>query len=203
MTFTITNRKRKVLWEPNPVLKVEELVPLPEPVAPEPPTQHTLVIPEGSRLIVQPQRRAYKKRVGNGHKSTKTRDLMDSDRVLMRDQLFFPQNGQIDDDDCLTFKDKLPEEVAVFQITGYISVLHRYVAEGRIQVMNLEAYEQWMSSKYGGSLWARYNDSKFVAVRIRNQEAVANGEAPSHHVTESIQISTIPRFSSSTRPRGR
>ena len=199
MELTVVNSKRKILWEPE-----EEIQPAPKPqpkaevvVEQKPNVVHELVLPEGSKIIVQPHR-AYKKRQGNGHKSVKVRDLWDAERDAMRHQLFLPQNGQISDDDCLAFKPKVGAEVGVFQITGFVSVLHRYVAEGRLQVNNLAAYENWMSQKYGGSLWAQYNNPKFVAVRQQNQAAIAAGQKPLFKVgkdqTKQISISLTPKF---------
>ena len=158
---------------------------------------HRVELPEGSTLVVQPKR-AYKKREGNGHKSTKIRDLLDAERDAIRHQLFLPKNGQLDYDDCVTFNQSYFDSgvrPGIFQVTGFISVLPRYVAEGRLEgLRDLAAYENWMRVKYGGSLWARYNHPLYVDVRRRNQDAVAQGQRPTHRVTQTIQVSLTPKF---------
>lgn len=115
-------------------------------------------------------------RNGNGHKSEKTRDLHDRERDGMRNW-FISKNGQIADDDCVEFKNGMAADVAIFQVTGFISYLHRDVACGRTQLSDLAAYEKWMHDKYG-KLWAQYNDPKYVQSRQQNQAAIAAGNKP-------------------------
>ena len=149
--------------------------------------QFTVHIPDGKRLVIQPSdttRRTYTKRFGNGHVSAKKRDLYDSERSKILHELFLPKNGQIENDDCVCFKPSLDPEVSIFQITGFVSVLHTEVAEGILQLRDLISYEKWMSNKYGGTLWARYNNPRFVAVRQMNLEALANGLDPIYKVKD-------------------
>ena len=220
--LTVVNNKRRILWEPVPIttgLSIDTQAPFiitgGTKEDPDPSSTHdlsasttvksqpdqVLVLPEGSRLVVQ-AKRSYKKRSGNGHKSLKVRDLYDQERNDMQFGLFIPQNGMICDDDCLAYRQRMIDagswnpDIAIFQVTGFISVLHTMVAEGRLEVRDLSSYEAWMSSKYGGSLWARYNLSKYVAVREANQQALANGLAPTNRVgrIQNVQVRTIPRF---------
>jgi hypothetical protein len=213
--LTVISTRRKIIWEP-----VDEPAPVstPQVTAYVPneqiereclsqrqtlteainvPSTHRIELPEGSTLVVQPKR-GYKKRTGNGHKGVKVRDLYDSERDAMRHQLFLPKNGQIDDDDCVAFRNsQFNPEIGIFQVTGFVSVLHRYVAEGRMEgIRDLAAYENWMRVKYGGSLWARYNHPLYVDVRRRNQDAVAQGRSPTHRVArdQTIQVSLTPKF---------
>lgn len=148
--------------------------------------QFTVHVSDNKRLIIQPSdtRRTYSKRFGNGHVSAKKRDLYDSERDKIYRELFLPKNGQIENDDCVCFKPSLDPEVSIFQITGFVSVLHTEVAEGILQLRDLVSYEKWMSNKYGGTLWARYNNPRFVAVRQMNLEALANGLDPIYKVKD-------------------
>jgi hypothetical protein len=186
--LTVISGKRKILWDPEPE---------PQPAPPPPPKPIQLVTKpkQEEPLAVQPKR-TYKQRIGNGHKSTKVRDLYDPERDSMRHNLFLPKNGQISDDDCVDFKPQLASEVGIFQITGFISVLHTEVAEGRTQVKDLVAYENWMRTKYGGTLWARYNNPLYVDARKKNNNLIAQGLKPVHKVTkdQAIQVSLTPKF---------
>jgi hypothetical protein len=173
--------KRKIMWEP---AVIEE---------PAPPTviidsQPDFTAESNVSTILVEGKRAYKKRTGNGHKSEKTRDLYDHEKDIIRDDLFFPKNGQINNDDCVAFRETrlkdLPagtssfKEVAIFQITGFVSVLHTRVAEGGILVNDLVAYEAWMRVKYGETLWARYNLPLYVKTRAINATLISQGQAP-------------------------
>jgi hypothetical protein len=71
-------------------------------------------------------KRPYKKRLGNGHRSEKRRDLKDHEKRLIRNHLFLPKMGHLKLDDCVNFKRKFNwNDVSIFQITGYVTVLHR------------------------------------------------------------------------------
>lgn len=165
--------RRKIRWEP-------EEAPPSSPIVTVDVQQSFIQQPSGTTLVVQEDgRRTYKKRTGNGHTSEKVRDLENFERGMIRDHLFIPKNGQIEDDDCVIFKNNVSEmnEIAIFQITGFISVLHTQVAEGRLMVNDLVAYELWMRTKYG-RLWARYNLPIYATARAVNAQAIATGQTP-------------------------
>jgi hypothetical protein len=173
--------RRKILWDKDNMVAE---VPCQAPSPTQAPPQIHIDAGNGTTIVVEPKvPRTYKKRTGNGHTKAKIRDLTDPERDCMRNHLFLPKNGQIDNDDCVTFRhNALPSEVAIFQVTGYISVLHTEVAEGRTAVQDLVAYEQWMREKYNGTLWARYINPNFSLVRVQNATQIANGHAPTHKV---------------------
>lgn len=202
MELTIVTAKRKINWEP----AIEEPAPLPPPPV-KPPSPVQTVTTAKKTVAFQTETkvpRQYKKRVGNGHKKVKVRDLYDNERDIMRYKLFLPKNGQISDDDCVTFKAQhLPAEVAIFQVTGFISVLHTEVAEGKTQVDDLVAYENWMRVKYGGTLWLRYNLPRYVKVRSLNMDLVAQGKQPTLKVEKEkpAQISLTPKFTAFAKKR--
>jgi hypothetical protein len=130
-------------------------------------------------------------RIGNGHVRSKKRPLASLERDCIRD-FFLNLNGQIEDDNCVSFKrDKMPAEVGIFQVTGFVSYLHREVAEGRTVVNNLTDYEQWMRTKYG-QLWAQYNSPRFVEVRAANARAIAAGQKPNARVSHTLPL--VPAF---------
>jgi hypothetical protein len=173
--LAVINTKRKILWEPPPV----EV-----PISPNPSPDVVATVSEEIKVFVESKRKY--KRVGNGHKSEKTRDLFDFERDLIRNDLFLPKNGMIEVDDCVAFRIERIHDpagnstfnaIAIFQVTGYVSVLHTYVAEGRLMLKDICAYEEWMCTKYG-KLWARYNHPLYVTARMANKKAVAQGQEP-------------------------
>ena len=107
-------------------------------------------------------------RNGNGHRSTMVRKLFDDERDIIRAQ-FLKLNGQIHEDACLPIKNLLGSEVAIFQVTGFISLLHTYAAMGRLQVNDFPAYENWMKTQR--KIWARYSSPKYQALRIKAAQA--------------------------------
>ncbi len=184
--LTIASPKRKIIWEPEP----DKPAPPPVQALPTLPAidhQKEFMLPANETAIVVESKRAYKKRAGNGHKSEKIRDLFDFEKDVIKEDLFLPKNGQIDNDDCVAFRDNAIKgivgklsafnEIAIFQITGYVSVLHTQVAEGRLMVDDICAYEEWMRTKYG-RLWARYNQRLFTVARTANMRAIAEGREP-------------------------
>ena len=177
--LTIVIAKRKIRWEPAAVivpapLSVEEF----QASLPEINTQPDIIVESnGTQTFVQ-AKRTYKKRVGNGHKIDKVRDLLDGERDTIR-KLFLIRDGQIEDDDCVGFKEHVKwEDIGIFQITGFVSVLHTDVAEGIITLKNLGAYETWMRTKYGETLWARYNLPLYVKTRAINASLISEGQPP-------------------------
>jgi hypothetical protein len=157
------------------------------------PKQFTVHISDDKQVVIQPadtSKRFYAKRFGNGHVSAKIRDLYDSERSKILRELFLPKNGQIENDDCVCFKPCLDSEVSIFQITGFVSVLHTEVAEGILQIRDLASYEKWMSNKYGGMLWARYNNPRFVMARQMNAQAIAQGLDPIYKVKNVQPVKT-------------
>ena len=163
---------RKVNWNPlNQIVKPE---PSP-PVSPSQPLTHN--------TFEQPQ----KVRNGNGHHSEMVRKLNEGERAQLKNK-FLSKNGQIANDDCVIFKGQMISDcIAIFQITGYISVLHRYVAMGRLKLRDLNAYKEWMHAKYKG-LWNQYTSERFSKVRAANMRSLYKGQEP----TATIPIEEVP-----------
>lgn len=175
---------RKINWNPN-----EQIIE-PEAHAPAspPPVRAVVQTTPTQSTVIQTRVRV---RNGNGHRSEMVRKLNDSERAWLKNR-FLQKNGQIANDDCVAFKGQIiSESIAIFQITGYISVLHRYVAMGRLELRDLTAYLGWMHEKYHG-LWVQYNNQRFTAVRRANQAARSREQAPPE-ITAG-PLSTTPSF---------
>jgi hypothetical protein len=149
--------KRKILWEP-PQAAEDSPVAVdtsPEPMATESP----------------PVRRS-----GNGHKSLKHRALEPHEKDKIQSQLFIPHNGMIGKDLCVDFKtQKLPGEVSIFQVTGYVTALHIRVAAGKLRVQDKRSYENFI--KGHRNLWKTYDSEKYRAMRQPNQHRTPEFQA--------------------------
>ena len=191
--MVLVTTKRKVLWDKD--LAVTEPEPVVQTPAPLPTPEVVPVVQDQQHVVAVQPKRAYKQRTGNGHESTKTRSLYNTERDSMR-AFFLDKGGMIDNDDCVTFKLKaLPADVSIFQVTGFISVLHAEVAEGRTQVKDLVAYEAWMRAKYS-NLWARYNHPMYVQIRKINNVLVSQGKQPTAKVSDGQKVNVWlkPKF---------
>jgi hypothetical protein len=143
--------KRRVLWNnpeapAQPALIVE--VKIPEPV------KEALTIPSGSS----------KARSGNGHKSLKVRDLNNQEKALIR-CFFAERNGCIGNDDCVRWRaERLEPEVAIFQVTGFVTYLHDEVRKGSEDLIrDINVYLIYIQGHR--NLWATYNSPKYRALR--------------------------------------
>lgn len=206
---------RSLNWEPEEYTPPPQVAPVgtqilspPITVAPPPVTVVTPAPSNPDRVaVVQERSRITRNRVGNGHKKQFVRKLYDSERDMLRQQ-FMVRDGRIEEDDCVRLKQTMNAEVAIFQVTGFISYLHRDVAIGRIVLRNLDAYIEWMHTKYEG-LWQQYNRPKFVAIRLQNNLNRRAGQPLVGVPLEEVPITpqfqtTTPKFSAfnSFRRRG-
>jgi hypothetical protein len=144
--------KRKILWDPNPELFASV----------------TATITSGLEDLEKDLDQGIGKvhRSGNGHKILKVRDLQIHEKNTIETQLFIPNNGQITADLCVEFKtQKLPGEVSIFQVTGYVTCLHGKVARGKLRVGDIRSYENFI--KAHRSLWKTYDSDRYKAMRDR------------------------------------
>jgi hypothetical protein len=205
-TFTVVPR-RVVNWDFNEADVGEEPVAtpvlLPSPSVAVPATAETssLRLGQTDRSLVAEPRSNRVRPSRNGHRSEMVRKLNDDERAWLRTK-FLQKNGQIANDDCVAFKGQIISDcIAIFQITGYVSVLHRYVALGRLELRDLPAYLNWMHEKYRG-LWSQYNNERFTAARRTNQVDRVNGRQPTVNIpiaevpiqTSAGVLSTVPTF---------
>lgn len=112
----------------------------------------------------------FGKESANGHKIEKKRDLLDTEKDSLR-AFFESVDGQVEEDGCVTLKNSMDADVGIFQVTGFISYLHREVASGK-KLNDVEGYIEWMKSKYP-ALMERYNSDKYVALRRQNDTYTA------------------------------
>jgi ribosomal protein L7/L12 len=109
-------------------------------------------------------------RSGNGHKVGIKRKMNSAEKDLIRAE-FMNKNGLAENDYWVGFKKgKIDDEIGIFQITGFVSYLHRQVAFGSIDLPNLPEYISWMKTKR--DLWAQYNSPKYTEYRNRRANHV-------------------------------
>ena len=190
--------KRKVVWDPS-----EQIIDG-SPITGAPPSlpdSIPTIVPVSDKeaVIIQPKpARTYKQRTGNGHSASKVRSLTNEERDRIR-KWYLGKNGVIEDSDCVTFKDdhqtvmKTFEGITIFQITGFVSLLHAEAAEGRIWLKDQVAYKAWMQEKQG-ALWARWNNPQYVTVRHANVADIVQGKEPTHKVSKKIDVWVKPMF---------
>jgi hypothetical protein len=151
--LNLTGNRRKILWEPEPEPVVLAVVPV--KMVAEIKIQKPKVV-----LPIIP----VKYPSGNGHKSLMTRELQDQDRTYIK-EMFLARSG------CLNPKNKICTEwaqylnLSVFQVTGYVSVLHKYIWTNKLELSPLskDIYFNWMRGQY--KMWARYNSDKYKKYR--------------------------------------
>ena len=90
----------------------------------------------------------------NGHKAQKVRDLEDDEKDLMREK-FIEMNGEIHEDYCLEIKSELSEDISIFQVTGFISYLHKEVKKRELVLSNMRSYNNFQKQKRLGNLKSR------------------------------------------------
>jgi len=96
-------------------------------------------------------------RSGNGHKKAKTRKLYDWEKNIIRFE-FIKLNGQIHEDACLEIKNRLGKEVSIFQVTGFVTLLHKYVSLGKLSLPDMTSYVIHLKQKH--KLWAQYEKNR-------------------------------------------
>lgn len=103
-----------------------------------------------------------KSRTGNGHGRKKKRDLTNDEKNTIKSE-FTAMNGQIAEDACVEIHKKFDPDVTIFQVTGFVTLMHKYVREGKITLSNIDNYEKFLQQHR--DLWATYNSRKYIAMR--------------------------------------
>ena len=162
--------RRKILWD------ASEAIPEPE----------VLVEVKTSHVIPPPA----KPKIGNGHKSVKVRNLTDHERNTIR-AVFIAEDGVAEDDRWVLLHKDMDPVIGIFQVTGFVSYLHREVAMGKITLKDMPRYVKYMKKRR--NLWATYNSPKYVAMRnaLKQVPKSINGEGQ-----------LTPKFASGFPPRG-
>jgi hypothetical protein len=126
--------------------------------------------------------------------------LTDEERTKIR-KWFLLKNGIIEDKDCVEFRTEcFPPEVTIFQITGFASLLHAEVAEGKIWLKDVLSYTSWIEKK-NGALWARWNNPEYMKVRHANVAENIQGKPMIHKVSKKIDVWVKPLFAPLPRKR--
>lgn len=111
-----------------------------------------------------------KTRSGNGHKKNKVRDLNDSEKDIIHAEFLYA-NGQFLYKDCSKkLKPQMGSDIAIWQITGFVSYLHTEVARSNIGLPNLSQYLSFLKNKYP-SLSKQYDSPKYQQLRIQKANA--------------------------------
>jgi hypothetical protein len=150
---------------------ISDIVELPDSVLTKPKKKKTSSIRKSSSKVSGPiltETRPDISRSGNGHKSLKIRDLFDEEKDIIR-MKFMDLNGQIKEDACLEIQKRLGTEVAIFQVTGFVTYLHLQIAEGKFEVHDMMNYLMFLQSHR--NRWATYNSPKYRNKRIQSQAA--------------------------------
>lgn len=92
----------------------------------------------------------------NGHKASMKRKLEEQEKDFIRSQ-FINLNGIIYEDVCIKIHKELGKEVTIFQVTGFITLLHRYVAKGEIELRDMGSYLTALDERRQGILTTKPN----------------------------------------------
>ena len=120
-------------------------------------------------------------RNGNGHKPGIKRKLNNTEKDNISAD-FKRLNGEYEDqqNSCTALLPQMGTEITVWQITGFVSYLHREIAAGRFEVDDMDSYMKFLETHK--QLWAQYNSQKYQNLRTQN-------------------LNTTPKFTSGTFPK--
>jgi len=182
--------KRRIDWT-SAVPKIIEVAPV-EIQSGEAPATQTVRVAEIAPNIRPRIRRI---RGGNGHKvTTDLIKLNNTEKDNIR-ALFVRLNGIFEDckKKCTDYMINhfvsewqslgTVDRHSVFQLTGFVSYLHREVARGRFRVPDMPRYLLWLKNQYG--LWSQYNSERYVHYR---EEAIMLGRRIS------LETQTVPQY---------
>ena len=101
---------------------------------------------------------------GNGHVSMFMRKLNTKEKDFIYTH-FLSLNGEFNDikKSCSIIRSKMSDEISIWQVTGYVSYLHREVAKGNLEVSNMVSYDKFI--RLHKKLWSQYNSPKYQAKR--------------------------------------
>lgn len=159
---------------------------------PEPEVQPETESKPEVQPATMPQTAPDQTRNGNGHKSTKKRDLSGAEKDAIRAH-FIGADGIIEEDDLVRLKPTFPrgDELSIFQLNGFVSYLHRKIAYGNRRIIDridMNRYMEWMKKQV--KLWAQYNSPKYETYRRKAAQQAAQTQAsPMSGFKRSRQIS--------------
>jgi hypothetical protein len=100
----------------------------------------------------------------NNHKKEKNRPLGDAEKYLIQAE-FLKLDGRITHDALLNLKSRMPDEISIFQVTGWVVALHQRVRKGFVALKNLDAYKEFMRMRR--MEWSTWNSPKYNQLRDR------------------------------------
>jgi hypothetical protein len=105
-------------------------------------------------------------RNGNGHASGKKRQLNDPEKDNIKAE-FMAINGEFEDakKSCTALLPQMGTDITVWQVTGFVSYLHREIAANKLQVPDMDAYMRFLENHR--RLWAQYNSQKYQNLRAQ------------------------------------
>jgi hypothetical protein len=105
-------------------------------------------------------------RKGNGHAPGKKRKLNNPEKDNIKAE-FMALNGEFEDakKSCTALLPQMGTDVTVWQITGFVSYLHREIAANQLQVPDMDAYMKFIENHR--RLWAQYNSQKYQNLRAQ------------------------------------
>jgi hypothetical protein len=103
-----------------------------------------------------------------------SRPLTEKEEALIKRE-FIALNGIFEPlkKDCTRIKNLLGEEVSVFQVSGYVTKLHKLAREGTLELSDRRAYLATLRSHR--KHWLTYQGEKYEEMRARIE---ANGRKP-------------------------
>jgi len=130
-----------------------------------------------SAVTVNPSGNGSTPRNGNGHKEAFKRKLNDPEKNFIRAE-FMKLNGQFEDakKSCTAMLPNMGVEITVWQITGFVSYLHREIAAGRFKVNDMPSYLSFLENHK--KLWAQYNSPKYQKLRANPQPVAQTATGP-------------------------
>jgi len=151
MTPVLT--RRKIIWDDDPVdikpLKhaVARRIDAPELIVSKKYTAH--VAKKHSGVCINDPDQSSES--GNGHRFTAKRPLTEVERGFIRNW-WLKRGGIVTTNNVVEFlHTRLKDDVGIFQVSGYISVLHRALARGELKIADVQAYNKNRKSR--GQSW--------------------------------------------------
>ena len=118
--------------------------------------------------IRSPHRTPKSDTAGNKHARNFQRKLTEHEEALIK-RAFLKLNGIFDPNkqDCSRIRDTLPapDEISVFQVSGYVTKLHRAAASGELELKDRRAY--LTAIRAHRKHWLTYEGEKYDQMRER------------------------------------
>jgi Ni/Co efflux regulator RcnB len=143
MTPVLT--RRKIIWDDDDPVDIKPLKHTVDRKIEAPISIHTV------QTVTEKNIHHEKPGSGNGHKFTASRPLTEDERTTIR-KWWLKHGGIVTTNDVVEFrKSQMDNDIGIFQVGGYISVLHRKLARGELKIADIQAYNK--NRKARGQSW--------------------------------------------------